>query len=78
MPRGVALTRQIRIERIGLALFHDVGTVASSLDALPAARIHTSYGVGLRFSMERTAHFRADVGFSREDVNVTVGFGLPF
>jgi hypothetical protein len=78
IPRGVALTKQIRIERIGLALFHDVGTVADSLDALPRARIHTSYGVGLRFSLERTAHFRADVGFSREDVNVTVGFGLPF
>jgi outer membrane protein assembly factor BamA len=78
VPRGFALTKEIRIERIGLALFHDIGTVASSLDALPDARIHTSYGIGLRFSLERTAHFRADVGFSREDVNVTVGFGLPF
>src|SRR5918996_712185 len=35
VPRGIALTKQIRIERIGLALFHDVGTVANSLDALP-------------------------------------------
>lgn len=78
VPRGFALTDTIRIERVGLALFGEAGTVADSLDDLPAARIHTSYGIGLRFSLERTALFRADVGFSPEDVNVTVGFGLPF
>jgi outer membrane protein assembly factor BamA len=78
IPRGFALTDTIRIERVGLALFYEAGTVADSLDKLPAARVHTSYGVGLRVSLERTAVFRADVGFSREDVNVTVGFGLPF
>ena len=78
IPRGFALTDTIRIERVGMALFYEAGTVADSLDALPAARIHTSYGVGLRFSLERTAMFRADVGFSREGPNVTVGFGLPF
>jgi hypothetical protein len=32
----------------------------------------------LRFSLERTAVFRADVGFSEEGVNFTVGFGLSF
>ena len=78
IPRGFALTDTIRIERVGMAVFYEAGTVADSLDALPAARVHTSYGVGLRFSLERTAVFRADVGFSREDVNVTVGFGLSF
>ncbi|MGH7277459.1 MAG: BamA/TamA family outer membrane protein [Candidatus Rokuibacteriota bacterium] len=78
IPRGFALTERIRIERVGLALFYEAGTVAASLGELPAAQIHTSYGVGLRFSLERTAAFRADVGFSEEDVNFTVGFGLPF
>ena len=78
IPRGFALSNTIRIERVGMALFYEAGTVANSLDALPAARVHTSYGLGLRFSLERTALFRADVGFSREDVNITVGFGLPF
>jgi hypothetical protein len=78
IPRGFAVTDTIRIERVGMALFYEAGTVADSLDALPAARAHTSYGVGLRFSLERTALFRADLGFSKEDVNVTVGFGLPF
>jgi outer membrane protein assembly factor BamA len=78
VPRGFRFTDTIRIERVGMALFYEAGTVANSLDALPAARVHTSYGVGLRFSLERTAVFRADVGFSSEDVNVTVGFGLSF
>ena len=78
IPRGFAVTDTIRIERVGLALFSEAGTVANSLDALPSARIHTSHGVGVRFSLERTAVFRADVGFSREGANVTVGFGLSF
>jgi hypothetical protein len=78
IPRGFAITDTIRIERVGMALFYEAGTVAGSLDALPDARVHTSYGIGLRFSLERTAVFRADVGFSKEDVNVTVGFGLSF
>jgi hypothetical protein len=78
IPRGFALTDTIRIERVGLALFYEAGTVADSLDKLPAARVHTSYGVAGRVSLERTAVFRADVGFSREGVNFTVGFGLPF
>src|SRR6266540_7310030 len=78
ISRGFALTDTIRIERVGMALFYEAGTVADSLDRLPAARVHTSYGIGLRFSLERTAVFRADVGFSREGFNVTAGFGLSF
>jgi outer membrane protein assembly factor BamA len=78
IPRGFAITDTIRIERVGMALFYEAGTVADSLEELPVSRVHTSYGVGLRFSLERTAVFRADVGFSKEDINVTVGFGLSF
>jgi Omp85 superfamily domain len=78
IPRGFALTRAIRVERIGLALFGDVGTVAHSLGDLPSARIHTSYGIGLRVSLERTALFRADFGFSGEGLNFTLAFGLSF
>ncbi len=78
VPRGFAMTPTIRIERIGLALFGDVGTVAGSLGDLPSARIHTSYGIGLRVSLERTALFRADFGFSGEGLNFTLAFGLSF
>ncbi len=78
VSRGFAFTPTIRIERIGLALFGDAGTVADSLGELPSARIHTSYGVGLRVSLERTALFRADFGFSGEGLNFTLGFGLSF
>jgi Omp85 superfamily domain len=76
--RGFALTDTIRFERIGMALFYEVGTVADAVDRFLAARVHHSYGFGLRFALERTALLRADVGFSTEDINVTVGFGLSF
>jgi outer membrane protein assembly factor BamA len=78
IPRGFRLTRTIRIERVGLALFGELGTVAPSLGDLPEARIHASYGVGLRISLERLAIFRADLGFSDEGTNLTVAFGLSF
>jgi hypothetical protein len=78
IPRGFRLTRTIRIERVGLALFGEVGTVAPSLGDLPTAKIHTSYGVGLRFALERLAVFRTDVGFSDEGMNLTISFGLSF
>ena len=78
IPRGFRLTRTIRIERVGLALFGELGTVAPSLGDLPEARIHASYGVGLRISLERLALFRADLGFSDEGTNLTVAFGLSF
>jgi outer membrane protein assembly factor BamA len=78
VPRGFRLTDRIRIERVGLALFGDAGTVADSLDTLPRATVHVSWGVGLRVSLERIAVFRADVGFSAEGPNFTLTFGLPF
>ncbi len=78
IPRGFRLTRTIRIERIGLAVFGELGTVAPSLEDLPSATVHASYGVGLRVSLERVAMFRTDVGFSDEGTNVTVAFGLSF
>ena len=78
IPRGFRLTRTIRIERIGLAVFGELGTVAPSLEDLPSAKVHASYGVGLRISLERVAMFRTDVGFSDEGTNITVSFGLSF
>jgi hypothetical protein len=76
--RGFALTDTIRFERIGMALFYEAGTVADAVDRLFGSQVHHSYGLGLRFALERTALLRADVGFSTEDINVTVGFGLSF
>jgi hypothetical protein len=78
VPRGFAFTPVIRIERIGLALFGEAGTVADSVADFPDARVHTSYGIGLRVSLERTAAFRADFGFSGEGLNFTLAFGLSF
>jgi hypothetical protein len=78
IPRGIAFTDVLRIERLGLALFAEAGTVAGSLGALPDARVHSDVGVGFRMSLERSALFRGDVGFSSEGVNLSIGFGLSF
>jgi len=78
IPRGFRITRTIRVERVGLALFGELGTVAPSLGDLPTATVHASYGVGLRISLERVAMFRTDLGFSDEGMNLTIGFGLSF
>jgi outer membrane protein assembly factor BamA len=78
IPRGFRITRTIRVERVGLAIFGELGTVAPNLGDLPTAKVHASYGVGLRFSLERLAVFRTDLGFSDEGTNLTVAFGLSF
>ena len=78
LPRDWKFGRAVRIERVGLALFGEAGTVASAPEKLPDARVHTSYGVGLRVGLERAATFRADFGFSGEGLNFTLAFGLPF
>jgi hypothetical protein len=78
VPRGFRLTRTIRVERVGLALFGELGTVAPSLGDLPSATVHASYGAGLRIALERVAMFRVDLGFSDEGTNLTAAFGLSF
>jgi hypothetical protein len=78
IPRGFAITRTVRVERVGLALFGEAGSVAGDPGGFLDATVHTSYGVGLRISLERTAVFRVDVGFSGEGPNVTANFGLSF
>ncbi|MBW2611842.1 MAG: BamA/TamA family outer membrane protein [Deltaproteobacteria bacterium] len=78
VPRGFRITDTIRIERVGLAFFYDIGTVSDSLEDFRTATIHDSYGTSLRFSLERTALFRADLGFSDEGMNFTFAYGLSF
>lgn len=80
LPRGFAVpyAKTFRVERVGLALFADVGSVEKDWSDLFHARVHVSYGVGFRLALERAAPFRIDVGFSEEGTQVTAGFGLPF
>jgi outer membrane translocation and assembly module TamA len=78
VERGFRLTRQIHLERLGAALFYEIGSVASDWPRLFDARVHQSYGVSLRLSLERAAPFRVDFGFSDEDFVVTARFGLSF
>jgi hypothetical protein len=78
IPRGVPITRTIRIERIGAALFYELGSVAQDGFQLFRSRLHHSYGVGLRATLERAALFRVDLGFSKDGRNLSAGFGLSF
>ena len=81
LPRGFAMspwTPTVRVERLGLALFYDVGAVADDWWQIFRNSPHHCVGVGLRIALERVAPFRIDVGFSREDVQLSAGFGLPF
>lgn len=78
VPRGIRLTETVRIERIGLALFYDFGTVADGLEDLFSERYLDSYGVGLRIAFAREALFRVDFGVSDEDAILTIEFGHSF
>jgi hypothetical protein len=81
LPRGFALspwTPEVRVERLGLALFYDVGSVDDQWPRVFVAEPKQSGGVGLRITLERNAPFRVDVGFSGEGAQVSAGFGLAF
>ncbi len=80
LPRGfpIPFTDRIRVERFGAAIFYEAGAVGGSGSSLFGSPVRSSYGVGLRASLERAAPFRVDVGFSKEGVNVSAGFGLSF
>jgi outer membrane protein assembly factor BamA len=78
VPRGVSVTETVRIERIGAAIFYEVGSVASHWTNLFDDTPRYSYGTSLRISLERTALFRLDLGFSAEDTNFSIAYGLTF
>ena len=78
IPRGIAFTDTIRIERIGLGLFYDCGTVAEGIEDLHDGRYLDSYGFGFRIAFSREAVFRIDWGYSEDGVNFTLAFGNSF
>lgn len=78
VERGITFTDTIRVERIGLAVFHEHGSVANDIDRLDDARWHHSTGLGLRLAFARDAVFRVDIGFGDEGSNFTLAFGNSF
>ncbi|MCK6487595.1 MAG: outer membrane protein assembly factor [Planctomycetes bacterium] len=78
LPRGVTFSREVRIERIGLAPFADAGAVSPSWRKLAEPIPRWSLGCGLRLMFERAAVFRIDVAGSNESAGVNVAFGMPF
>ncbi len=78
VPRGIYLTRHIGIERLGLAPFIDVGSVAHTPAGLIHARPHESIGIGARAMVERASVFRLDLGWWHDSTSFTGGYGLTF
>jgi outer membrane protein assembly factor BamA len=78
IPRGITFSETVRIERLGLAVFYEGGTVAPGLESLHDARYHDSYGFGLRMAFAREAVFRIDWGYGTEGTNFTIAFGNTF
>lgn len=78
IPRGFTVWRHIRVERLGLAAFYEVGAVAEDGIGFFHERVRQSYGISGRATIERAAIFRADFGFSEEGLNFSAGFGLSF
>lgn len=78
IPRGITFTDTVRIERLGLAVFYEGGTVAPGIESLHDARYHDSYGFGLRMAFAREAVFRVDWGYGTEGTNFTIAFGNTF
>lgn len=80
IPRGfsVPFFSRSRVERLGLAFFVEAGTVADSIADLADSKFHTTAGIGLRFTFERQALFRADLGISDEGPQLIIAYGLSF
>ncbi len=78
LPRGFNITKAVRIERVGLAPFWDVGTVAPRLGDLPKARLHHNPGLGFRFAFERAMVLRLDIARSAEQTGVNLDMGMAF
>ncbi|GAB4258869.1 MAG: hypothetical protein Kow0092_06700 [Deferrisomatales bacterium] len=78
LPRGIAFTDAVRIERLGGALFFEMGSVAGTPGGLLRAAVRNSWGVSLRLGFERSTLFRLDVGFSDEGHAITLAHGLSF
>ncbi len=78
LPRGFALTKSIRVERVGAAFFYEVGAVSNRAGTLFQERPRHTYGVSLRVSVDRTNPLRFDFGFSEDGMQFAFGYGLTF
>jgi hypothetical protein len=78
IPRGFDVYGPVRIERVGVALFGEVGGVGDRPGELPDSPVLWSTGASLRVSLERQGLFRGDIGVSDEGINITGGYGVSF
>lgn len=78
IERGITFTDTVRIERIGVGIFYDCGTVAPGIEDFADGRFLDSYGFGFRMAFSREAVFRVEWGYGDEGTNFTLAFGNSF
>ncbi len=67
-------------DRLGFVLFSEVGNVANSISEFNLPELKFCYGAGFRFSIftdDRT-NLRFDLGFSKDEVGINIGFREAF
>ena len=60
------------------ATIDETGGVANDVGKFFQERVRHAYGIGFRATLERTAPFRVDLGFSEDGMKVSAGFGYSF
>lgn len=78
IPRGVVFTDRVRVERLGVALFYELGAVGADIGKALDNPAKYSWGFSGRMGLERGAQFRLDLGFSEEGTNLSITYGLSF
>ena len=79
LARGFPIWGPVRVERVGLALFYELGSVANAPHNLFESKLRHSYGTSLRVTLERAAPFRIDFAFAPDkSLGIIARFGLSF
>ncbi len=78
LPRGFTIAGDVRVERLGLAPFIDLGRVGRDLQQAFSGTPEINPGLSLRIGWERALVFRLDVARSKDQVGVNFEAGMAF
>ena len=78
LPRGFTIYDDIRVERLGLAPFCDIGRVGHDAQQALAGPVEVNPGISLRMEFERAFVLRLDVARSADQIGVNFEAGMSF
>lgn len=78
LPRGFTISGDVRVERLGLAPFIDIGRVGRDVKEAFAGPVEVNPGLSLRIGWERALVFRLDIAKSKDQVGVNFQAGMAF